>query len=152
MVLEAPSSVSSSLAELANLLIVLHDNYFHVEGTSILQQLMRFLHDLNLTEQLCLLDVERIRLKVMTESREETMTYQSFYECLGEVSCLVFKKFDETGSRALNLFLTKYIIPFATREKSGSFAIAAEHSNEKYDLDDASMKVFIPYGDFLHWF
>ena len=144
-----------SLQEVAKLLIVLHDQYLkEAVGTAILHELMRLLRDLNLVDVLCILDVERMRLKAMKRNGDCTiMSYESFYEWLREASILIFKKFNETGSRALSLLMTKYIIPFATKEIKGKFAIIANHSNVHVKLDESTLCAYMPYGEFLHlWF
>lgn len=148
--------MSILLEEIANLLLILHDKYLHgAEGsTFILHQLMRLLHDLGLTENISLLDVERIRIQVMIhkESKEKSMSYESFYEWLREIACLMFKKYDENGSRALNLLLTRHIIPFATNEKEGTLAVVS-FTEGHVSIDNTSLRVLLPYGDFLTlWF
>ena len=153
---DTPSmTIQTSLQEVADLLIVLHDEYLQdADGAAVLYQLLKLLHDLSLTEDICILDVERIRLKVMSHNgNEQTMSYESFYEWLREASVFIFRKFDEAGNRALSLLLTKYIIPFATKEKEGKFAFVVLHTNGRDHLDEASLKALIPYGDFLRlWF
>ena len=148
-------TIQPSLKEVANLLIALHDDYLRdTDGGAVLYQLMKLLHDLSLTEDLCILDVERIRLKVMNQNgKEKTMSYESFYEWLREASVLICKKYNERGNRALSLLLTKYIIPFASKAKEGKVAVMAMYTNGRGQLDESSLKALAPYGNFLQlWF
>ena len=148
-------TTQTSLKEVANLLIALHDDYLRdTERGAVIYQLMKLLHDLGLTEDVCILDVERIRLKVMNQNgKEKMMSYESFYEWLREASVLIFKKYNEGGNRALSLLLTKYIIPFVTKGKEGKVAVMAIYTNGQNQLDEASLKALAPYGSFLRlWF
>lgn len=132
----------------ANVLINLYDKYLRdIEGKQILGALMILIDDIGLTEVLCILDVERMRLRVMIcNSDRTTMSYESFYDWLRQLSNLIFIKFDESGARALNLLLTKHIIPFAI---SGQ-RLKVVSSRQHVVLDDGSFRVFMPYADFLH--
>ena len=141
-------SMKTSRMGVANVLVNLYDKYLRdKEGKEILQALMIFIDDTGLTELLCILDVERIRLHVMIcNSDLRSMSYESFYDWLRQASDLIFKKYDESGSRALNLLLTKHVIPFAI---SGlRFKIVS--SRQHVVIDDSAMRVFMPYADFLH--
>jgi hypothetical protein len=148
-------SVKAPLLEVANVLCTLYNDYIRDrEDKNILVGLMRLIHDLNLTDALCILEVERTRLKVMRRNGDEiTMSYESFYEWLGEASSLMFLKFDECGSRALNILLTKYIIPAATREKVANLAYASVSIRSHIALEDSTLRVLIPYTGFLNlWY
>ena len=132
----------------ANVLINLYDKYLRdIIGKQILGALMILIDDIGLTEVLCILDVERIRLRVMIcNSDRTTMSYESFYDWLRQVSDLIFIKFDESGARALNLLLTKHIIPFAISGQRFKVVSSRQH----VVLDDGAFRVFMPYADFLH--
>lgn len=143
--------------EVANLLTSIHHNYFNdVEENNVLRRLMKLLYDLNLTEALSILDVERIRLKVMKWSNSLRMNYESFYEFLKEASEFIYKKFDESGNlcdRSWNLLLSQIIIPFATKERVKNLSEMSFFSLEHILPDESSLKVMLPYGNFLHlWF
>ena len=105
------------MQDIANLLLTVYDEYVQGhEGGNVLQGLLRLLHDLNLTAAVSILDAERLRIRVMkgsTGNKKATMSYESFYEWLREVASIVFDKFGESGSRALNMLLTQHIIPMA---------------------------------------
>jgi hypothetical protein len=148
-------SVKAPLLEVANVLCTLYNDYIRDrEDKNILIGLMRLIDDLNLTEALCILEVERTRLKVMRRNGDEMiMSYESFYEWLGEASSLILLKFDECGSRALNILLTKYVIPAATREKDANLAYAAASIRGPTSLEDSTLRVLIPYTGFLNlWY
>jgi hypothetical protein len=148
-------SVKAPLLEVANVLCTLYNDYIRDrEEKNVLVGLMKLIDDLNLTEALCILEVERTRLKVMRRNGDEiTMSYESFYEWLGEASGLIFLKFDESGSRALNILLTKYVIPAATREKGANLAYAAVSIRGHTALEDSTLRVLIPYTGFLNlWY
>lgn len=143
--------------EIANLLISIYRNYIHEAFESdVLKQLMKFFHDLNLTESLSILDVERIRLKVMKSNNRENMDYDTFSEFLKESSNLIYKKFDsESKNREMswNLMLTQIIIPFATKERETNLSATSLFSTELILPEVSSLRVMLPYGDFLHfWF
>jgi len=140
------------------------------------------LHDLTLSAAVSILDAERLRLRVMKGamgSRHVAMTYEQFYEWLREVAGFVFDKFGESGPRALNLLLTKHLIPLAIKGKEVSVVstvaaataaaaarqpvpVVAAFPGRKQQqpplppsapLDDATLSVLNPYGDFLYyWF
>lgn len=148
-------SEKAPLLEVANVLCNLYnDNIRDRDEKDILVGLMRLIDDLNITEALCILEAERIRVKVMRcNGDERTMSYESFYDWLREASDFVFSKFNESGSRALNILLTKYVIPAATREKDGNLACAALSIRVHTTLDDSTLRVLIPYAGFLKlWF
>lgn len=148
-------SVKAPLLEVANVLCTLFNDYIRDrEEKNILIGLMRLIDDLNLTEALCILEVERTRLKVMRRNGDEiSMSYESFYEWLGEASGLIFSKFDESGSRALNILLTKYIIPAATKEKDANLAYAVVSLRCHTALEDSTLRVLTPYTGFLNlWY
>ena len=132
----------------ASVLINLYDKYLRgKEDRQILQALMALIDDIGLTEHLCILDVERIRLHVMICNSDRTsMSYESFYDWLRQASDLIFKKYDEIGARALNLLLTKHIIPFAISGQRFKIVSSRHH----VVIDDGAMRVFMPYADFLH--
>ena len=132
----------------ASVLINLYDKYLSNKvGKLILLALMVLIDDIGLTEDLCILVVERIRLHVMVcNSDRKTMSYESFYDWLRQISDLVFMKYDENGPRALNLLLTKHIIPFAISGQRFKIVSSRQH----IVVDDGAMRVFMPYAEFLH--
>lgn len=145
----------AQLYEVANLLIDLYNKYIaREEGADILKGLMTLVYHMNLTEELCILDVERIRLKVMrSQGDERTMSCESFHEWLRDISVDVFKMCDDGGSRALNLLLTLHIVPLATRDVDRNLAVEALLSRGYIALDASTLRVFMPYSKFLHlWY
>ena len=164
----------AALQDVANLLLIVYDDYVKgQEGNKVLQGLLLLLHDLNLTATVSILDAERLRLRVMRGamgSKKATMSYESFYEWLRHVACLVFDKFGESGSRALNMLLTQHIIPMAIKGKEVSVVStvkrevrtmipitdqgkSTDSTTTSTTVDDQSLYVLNPYGDFLYlWF
>lgn len=141
-------STEISRMGVASVLINLYDKYLSDKGEKlVLQALMVLIDDIGLTGDLCILDVERIRLHVMAcNSDRKTMSYESFYDWLRQISDLVFMKYDESGSRALNLLLTKHIIPFAISGQRFKIVSSRQH----IVIDDGAMRVLVPYAEFLH--
>ena len=163
----------AALQDVAKLLLIVYDDYVKGhEGNKVLQGLLLLLHDLNLTATVSILDAERLRLRVMRGamgSKKATMSYESFYEWLRHVACLVFDKFGESGSRALNMLLTQHIIPMAIKGKEVSVVSTVgrvvrtmnpttdhgttDSTTTSTTVDDQSLYVLNPYGDFLYlWF
>jgi hypothetical protein len=141
--------------EVANLLNSIYCNYLHeAYGSNTLRQLMKLLHDLNLTEALSILDIERIRLNVMKLSNCDEMDYDSFYEFLKEASDFIYKKFDDkNGIRkpSLSVLITQIVIPFATKERETNLLTTSLFSTELILPSNSSLKVMLPYGDFLQF-
>jgi len=180
----ATTTATTAMDEVAQLLVSVYDDYvsWADSGSTILQGLLRLLHDLTLSAAVSILDAERLRLRVMKGamgSRHVAMTYEQFYEWLREVAGFVFDKFGESGPRALNLLLTKHLIPLAIKGKEVSVVstvaaataaaaarqpapVVAAFPGRKQQqpplppsapLDDATLSVLNPYGDFLYyWF
>ena len=152
---ESQKCRDARLYEVANLLIDLYNKYIaREEGSDILKGLMTLVHNMNLTEELCILDVERMRLKVMrSQGDERSMSCESFHEWLRDISVEVFRMYDDGGSRALNLLLTLHIIPLATKDEDRNSAVEALSSKGYVALDTSTLRVLMPYSKFLHlWY
>ena len=82
-------ATATAMDEVAQLLVSVYDDYvsWADSGSTILQGLLRLLHDLTLSAAVSILDAERLRLRVMKGamgSRHVAMTCEQFYEWLRE--------------------------------------------------------------------
>lgn len=160
------SQTATVLSEIASLLLLLHETYLRdaSEWREILSALMTFLHDAKLSDLVSVLQVERLRRKVMptqpassSKSPKIVMGYEMFYEWLREVSALVYPYSGENGRRrSLHSLLTQYIIPLATgpetsiNNASGENTLDGKNDGALFPIHAATLDAMIEYSDFMH--
>lgn len=149
-------TIQQSLQEIASLLLIVHDDYLKgVSGADVLSALAELIDDVGLTQQVSILDAERLRRTVMQDN-ESDMGYELFYDWLRGVGQLVSSDRDVGGKKALHYLLTQYIIPFASTlgTRSGSDGIV--HSLPYYDgsalriMSDFDSFFFLWFHDLVH--
>lgn len=128
---------SAVLEEIASLLLMLHESYFAKDVTgwrATLEAMVRFAHDASLSVHLSVLDLERLRRRVMKNSDDDpplgaapaspsarsqsqpSMGYGLFYEWLRDVATIIFPYPGDSGrKRSLHALLTQFILPLASQ-------------------------------------
>jgi hypothetical protein len=166
-----------TLQEIASLLLVLHDQYLTFDDDAqangsqrhqVFRALIQFVIDIELSDAICLLDIERLRIYSMQISTTEEMGYETFYDWLRQISLHTFSKRivekqpTNPGKQELHHLLTEYIIPFSKRledldneEQSKSFSSKVKIGNIAYRrlnlLTDNALLVMSHYSEFIQW-
>ena len=159
MALQADSNVQSSLQEIAELLLIIYEEYLgNIENVhNILFCLCQFVSDVGLGYYISFLDIEFLRQKVMNrlqlKNSAHIMDYEMFYAWLKEASNHIYRMdYLEGGKKSLHSMLTKYIIPFASSAETNH----SDNFSNLYcelSISQNSMDIFVEYKDFLKlWF
>ena len=150
------NEVQKSLREIATLLLLLHEHYFHDHDDSynVFNALRRFVYDIGLKDVISSIDIEKYRRYVMNNN-DTSMNYEKFYDWLRGIASLVFD--GGGGKRALHSLLTIHIIPLASKGAVGTFDQRIDISNTSQMIslkyDSIIFDVILKYSDFLHlWF
>lgn len=142
-----------SLAEIAALLVLLHESYLKdaIGSRSIVVSLATFLYDAGLDSIVTIVDVEILRRKIMNDIRsQEKMDYEQFYSWLRQLAMFIFRDRNNGGRRALHSLLVKYILPLASNQERMTAPIPLEL---RVLSQSPSFNTITTYYDFLRlWF